>query len=115
MAELPRALTSADIEVLVERKFDAGLSEHKIRADARWDAVGDALGETRKQLRSEIQEQVGLLRADLTIEKAAERRERGDVVELPKFIGRRHDVASSSSPAPSRPPLSAFPPDPYPN
>jgi hypothetical protein len=35
-------------------------------------AIAPILNELRKQLRNEIQEQIGLLRADITIEKAAE-------------------------------------------
>jgi hypothetical protein len=48
-----------------------------------------AVAKARKQWRSEISTEVGLLRADLTIEKAAERREYDGVVELPSFIERR--------------------------
>ena len=46
------------------------------------------------EIRKEISAEVGQLRADVEIAtKAAERRERDDVVELPAFIGRRHDAA----------------------
>jgi hypothetical protein len=57
--------------------------------DEFWrDVLGGLVSEVRKQLRAEIVEQVGGLRADITIEKAAERRDDG-VVELPPFIERR--------------------------
>ncbi len=36
------------------------------------EGIAPILNELRKQLRNEIQEQIGLLRADITIEKAAE-------------------------------------------
>jgi hypothetical protein len=46
------------------------------------------------EMRAEILTEVGLLRADITIQKAAEHGGSGDVVELPPFIQRRrHDVA----------------------
>jgi hypothetical protein len=80
------------------------IAEHKLLADARQEAVGQALGQERARHRKQIEaletKISGLeLRVDaLTHEaskriKAAERREGGDVVELPNFIGRRHEAA----------------------
>jgi hypothetical protein len=97
----PRSPTVAEIEMqrsrdwtaFVDSRIEHALAERAWRDEARMEATGKALGEIRKQLRAEIQEQIGLLRADITIEKAAERRE-ADVVELPQFLGKRNARSS---------------------
>ncbi|KRR14535.1 hypothetical protein CP49_25830 [Bradyrhizobium valentinum] len=88
--EVREALAKYQLQVFVDGRVAAGIAAafeaRAWRDDVRRDAIGDAFGEIRKQLRAEIVEQVGGLRADLTIEKAAER---GDVVEVPQFLERR--------------------------
>ena len=54
-------------------------------------ATGQALAQFRKQLRDEIAEQIGLLRAELTIAKA---HDAGRVIDLPALpLRRRGDAA----------------------
>jgi hypothetical protein len=82
----------ASVQADFDSKLAAALEARVSWEHARQDAIGRALSEIRKQLREEI----GQLRADVTIAtKAAERRERGDVVEvIPQFLQRRrHDAA----------------------
>jgi hypothetical protein len=98
---VPQARTLTDSESLrwqtyIDNRISAAFEARAWRDDARRDAMAEFVAQVRKQLRGEIQEQIGLLRADVEIQqKAAERRERGDgVVELPPFIQRRrHDAA----------------------
>ena len=71
-----------DAETLRWQNYIDGKISAAIAArDEFWrDVFGAVIAEERKKMRAEVQERIGLLRADLTIEKAAER---GDVVELP--------------------------------
>jgi hypothetical protein len=92
-----RTLTDAETlrwKPYIDNRISAAFEARAWRDDARRDAIGDALGEIRKQLRAEILTAVGELRADIEVAtKAADLRARGDVVELPNFIGRRHGAA----------------------
>ena len=66
----------------VDRRIAAGiaseLAEIRMHADARTAAIGRVVSEVRKQLR-----------ADLCVKEA---HASGDVVTLPKFLGKRHDA-----------------------
>jgi hypothetical protein len=66
LAELPHALTSTEIERMIEAHAKANEWHH----EATLEAIGQALGETRKKMRAEFEEQLGLLRADVTVAKA---------------------------------------------
>jgi hypothetical protein len=86
LANQPRALTPDEIEARTDKLIERALAER----DARWlDVFGKFDSQRRKQLRAEISAEIGQVRADFTIDKAA-RRERDGVVEL---AGRRHDTA----------------------
>jgi hypothetical protein len=87
-AEIARMFVSVQADF--DSKLAAAVKARVSWEQARQDATGDALSKIRKQLRDEFQEQLGLLRADIEImTKHAERRERGDVVEVPQFLQRR--------------------------
>jgi hypothetical protein len=79
-------LRSQDCTRFVDSRIEAHAKANEWHHEATLEAIGQALAEERKRMRAEIQEQIGLVRADISIEKAAER---GDVVELPPFIERR--------------------------
>ena len=92
----PRTLTDAEIA----RMISAAMAEvadavfKSPRMEALKEAIGMALAEERKKMRGEIVEQVGQLRAEITIEKAAERHD--GVVELPRFLSKRTSDAARS-------------------
>jgi hypothetical protein len=68
-----------NVDARIERK----IAEHR----KLWiDVHAQAIAHERKLVRAEISDAVGSLRADLTIEKAAERREQGDVTDIPQFL-----------------------------
>ena len=80
--ELMRA---ADWTAFVVSRIDAAFEARAWRDAAMTEAVGKALGEIRKQLRSEFEEQLGQLRADVTIQRAHERHEQdhgGEIIDM---------------------------------
>jgi hypothetical protein len=83
----PRSLTDAEAQrwqTYIDNAIAAAFEARAWRDDARRDAIADFVADVRKQLRAEFQEQLGSLRADVTIQKAAERRDHdgGEVVDM---------------------------------
>ena len=70
-------LRARDWQSYVDGRIAKALAEH----DAiRREATAQFVAEVRKQLREEISAEVGKLRAELTVQRAAER---NDVIDLP--------------------------------
>jgi hypothetical protein len=93
-AAAPSRLSGAE-ELRLKNYVDTKIAAALAARDEHWrDVLGALVSEVRKQLRAEISAEVGLLRADLTIEKAAAN-DRNGVVRLPSWFNRRraHDAA----------------------
>jgi tripartite-type tricarboxylate transporter receptor subunit TctC len=89
--DLKGLISVAEGTRFVDSRIEAHAKANEWHHTATLEAIGQALAGERKRMRAEFQEQLGLLRADVEIAtKAAERCERGDLVELPNFVGRRH-------------------------
>jgi hypothetical protein len=80
---------SAAEELRLKTYIDTKIAAANAERDERWrEVLGKLVSEVRKQLRAEISAEVGLLRADLTIEKAHADEHNG-VVRLPSWFNRR--------------------------
>jgi hypothetical protein len=72
-------MRAADRTRFVDGRISAAIAAR----DEYWrDVLGGLVSAIRKQLRAEISAEVGQLRADIAIEKAAERREHGEIIDM---------------------------------
>ena len=72
--------------ILREQQRAAERAARSVSTEEWTDAIGEALAEERLQMRDHVAEQIGLLRAELTVQRAAER---GQFIDLPALPIRR--------------------------
>jgi hypothetical protein len=90
IARLPTALTSDETEALVASKIAALLVQHR---ELQYDVIGAALSHERKRVAAEfdkLRNELGELRADITVAKAADvERTEAEVIGLMRRGQRR--------------------------
>ncbi|WP_456737209.1 MULTISPECIES: hypothetical protein [unclassified Bradyrhizobium] len=86
---LARYHAQMQARIFVDSRISAAMAEHD---EARLDAHSKVISHERKRVAAEVEklrDELGELRAELTIAKA----HRGEVVEVPQFLERRHGRA----------------------
>jgi hypothetical protein len=89
--ETREALVRYHSQANIQSRVKSELAKH----DDLWrDVIGKLISNLRKQWRSEIREELGQLRADATIQRAAERRNHdrgeGEVIDMLMPLERKH-------------------------
>ena len=74
-------------EAWADARIDRALAEHN---RGLTEVLGQVVAEERHRMREHVAEQIGLLRAELTVQREAER---GQILDLPALPLRRRDAA----------------------